>query len=227
MKFSAVLLFMVLWFTFATCRSRTWSGSGPARMRITDAATLVDADQRQGRLALAEGRARLRGRHGRAHQRRRRRPGRRLRDRQARRLRQGIDGAAQPDADDDRRLAAVGGLVRLQRRLGARSRRHRRARVHQHASRHRRAPCCRGCSASGWSRASRRCWAPRRAPSPAWSRSRRRAATSASTGALVIGLARRRRLPVGRQRPEEACSAPTTRSTCSACTASAASSARC
>ena len=38
---------------------------------------------------------------------------------------------------------------------------------------------------------------------------------------------RRLRLPVGRQRPEEACSVPTTRSTCSACTASAASSARC
>ena len=37
----------------------------------------------------------------------------------------------------------------------------------------------------------------------------------------------RLRLPVGRQRPEEACSVPTTRSTCSACTASAASSARC
>ena len=31
MKFSAVLAFMVLWFTFATRRSRTWSGSGPAR----------------------------------------------------------------------------------------------------------------------------------------------------------------------------------------------------
>ena len=46
-------------------------------------------------------------------------------------------------------------------------------------------------------------------------------------GALVIGLRRRLRLPVGRQRPEAACSAPTTRSTCSACTASAASSARC
>ena len=46
-------------------------------------------------------------------------------------------------------------------------------------------------------------------------------------GAFVIGLARRPRLPVGRQRPEAACSAPTTRSTCSACTRSAASSARC
>ena len=46
-------------------------------------------------------------------------------------------------------------------------------------------------------------------------------------GAHHHRLGRRLRLPVGRQRPEEACSAPTTRSTCSACTASAASSARC
>ena len=46
-------------------------------------------------------------------------------------------------------------------------------------------------------------------------------------GAHRHRLRRRLRLPVGRDRPEEACSAPTTRSTCSACTASAASSARC
>ena len=50
------------------------------------------------------------------------------------------------------------------------------------------------------------------------SRSRRPAASSASTGAIVIGLARRLRLPVGRQRASSGCSAPTTRSTCSACT---------
>jgi Amt family ammonium transporter len=37
MKFSAVLIFMVIWFTFATRRSRTWCGSGwgrtPTRIR--------------------------------------------------------------------------------------------------------------------------------------------------------------------------------------------------
>ena len=46
-------------------------------------------------------------------------------------------------------------------------------------------------------------------------------------GAFVIGIARRLRLPVGRQRPEAHAEASTTRSTCSACTRSAGSSARC
>ncbi len=32
-KFAAVLIFMVIWFTFSYCRSRTWSGSGRAPMR--------------------------------------------------------------------------------------------------------------------------------------------------------------------------------------------------
>ena len=137
MKFSAVLLFAVLWFTFAylPIAHMVWFWPGPDG--IKDAATLASRIG-EGRLAVAEGRARLRGRHRRPHQRGRRGPGRRVRGRQARRLRQGIDGAAQPDVHDDRRLAAVGGLVRLQRRFGARSRRHRRARVRQHARRHRR-----------------------------------------------------------------------------------------
>ncbi len=86
-------------------------GRGDARLRVG-----------QGRLALAEGRARLRRRHRRPHQRRRRGARGRLHGRQARRLRPRLDGAAQPDVHDDRRLAAVGGLVRLQRRIGARSR---------------------------------------------------------------------------------------------------------
>jgi Amt family ammonium transporter len=43
-----------------------------------------------------------------------------------------VDGAAQPDADHGRCLAAVGGLVRLQRRLGARSRQQRCAGLHEH-----------------------------------------------------------------------------------------------
>ena len=81
--------------------------------------------ERQGGACLAVGRARLRGRHRRAHQRRRCRPGRRLHGWQAHRLRQGVDGAAQPDDDDDRRLAAVVRLVRLQRRLRSGSQRHR------------------------------------------------------------------------------------------------------
>ena len=96
-KFSAVLLFMVLWFTFSYRRSRTWSGSGWARMP-TPMPEARRCAERQGRPDLAMGRARLRGRHGGAHQRRCRRPGGRLRDRQAHRLRQGSDDAAQPDA---------------------------------------------------------------------------------------------------------------------------------
>ena len=136
MKFSAVLLFIgAVVHLLATCRSRTWSGSGTARTRSPTPATLdtVDGD---GRLPVGQGRARLRRRHRGAHQRRRRRPGRRLRDRQAHRLRQGVDGAAQPDPDHDRRLAAVGGLVRLQRRLQPRSQRRRRAGLRQHAAGH-------------------------------------------------------------------------------------------
>jgi Amt family ammonium transporter len=50
----------------------------------------------------------------------------------------GGDGAAQPAADDGRCLAAVGGLVRLQRRLGAGSGQQRRAGLHEHLLGHRR-----------------------------------------------------------------------------------------
>ena len=75
-KFSAVLVFMVLWFTFAylPIAHMVWFWTGP------DAYTTRQGrrrDERQGRLALAVGRARLRRRHGGAHQCRHRRPGRR------------------------------------------------------------------------------------------------------------------------------------------------------
>ena len=64
--------------------------------------------------------ARLCGRHGGAHQRRHCGPCLCAGPGQASRLRQGSDGAAQPDSDLDRRLVAVGGLVRLQRRFRCR-----------------------------------------------------------------------------------------------------------
>ena len=141
MKFSAVLLFMALWFTFsyAPIAHMVWFWMGP------DAYTAQGSrrrDQREGRPDLAVGRARLRRRHRRPHQRRGRRPGRRLHDRQARRLRQGGVHAALADADDGRRRAAVGRLVRLQRRL-------RRSR-----------PATRRCSPSSTPsrRPPRRCW---------------------------------------------------------------------
>ena len=83
-------------------------------------------------------RAGLRRRHGGAHQRRRGRPGRRLRDRQARGLRPRSHAAAQPAHDLRRRRAAVGGLVRLQRRLGPGRQRKRHAGLLQHHDRDRR-----------------------------------------------------------------------------------------
>ena len=92
-KFSAVLLFMVLWFTFsyAPIAHMVWFWMGPDAYASKD---VVDAMNAQGRPDLAVGRARLRRRHGGAHQRRRGRPGRRLHGRQAHRLRQGIVHAA-------------------------------------------------------------------------------------------------------------------------------------
>ena len=76
MKFSAVLLFMALWFTFSylPMAHMVWYWDGPDA--IKDAAQLK---QRSGcrRLALGQGRTRLRRRYRGAHQRRRRRLGRR------------------------------------------------------------------------------------------------------------------------------------------------------
>ena len=128
---------MVLWFTFSYCpiAHMVWFWQGPDAYTSKD---VVDAMNAKRRPDLAMGRARLRRRHRGAHQRRRRRPGGRVHGRQAHRLRQGSVHAALADADDGRCLAAVGGLVRLQRRLGARSRRHRRAGLHQHLLGHRR-----------------------------------------------------------------------------------------
>ena len=191
-KFSAVLLFMVhLVHLQLPRRSPTWSGSGWARTPTRGKSG--GRHERQGRLDLAMGRARLRGRHRGAHQRRRRRPGGRLHGRQAHRLRQGIAGAAQPDADHGRCLAAVGGLVRLQRRLRPGSQRLRRAGLHQHTGGHRR----RRAGLVRWSKRScaarPRCWVPHPAPSPAWWPSRRQPATSASaarwSSASVAGFA--------------------------------------
>ena len=70
------------------------------------------------------------------------------------------------DHDDDRRLAAVGRLVRLQRRLEPRGQRHApRSPSSTPWWRPRPRPCP-GCSSNGPSRASRRCSAWRRARSP-------------------------------------------------------------
>ena len=135
-KFSAVLVFAMLWFTFAylPIAHMVWFWPGP------DGSRMRRRWRRNPPRAVGCGR--------RAPSTSRAAPSCTstpvlpawwaLRDGQAYRLRQGIDGAAQPDVHDDRRLAAVGGLVRVQRRIGARSRRYCRAGVHQHAGRHRR-----------------------------------------------------------------------------------------
>ena len=75
---------------------------------------------------------RLRRWHRRAHQRRYGRLHARADRRQAEGLRQGPDEAAQPAVRDARRRPAVVRLVRLQRRLRVRRRRHRRPGVGQH-----------------------------------------------------------------------------------------------
>ena len=129
---------------WSTSRSRTWSGIGPARTRSTPpprrvaaaadgaaktaAQAKLDEVMADARPGVPVGRHRLRRRHRGAHQLRHRRPGRRDLRRQAHRLRQGTDASALAGDDHDRRLAAVGRLVRLQRRLQPRSHR-RRARL--------------------------------------------------------------------------------------------------
>ena len=143
-------------------------------------------------LPVPEGRARLRGRHGRAHQRGHRGPGRLPAGRQAHRLRHDGDAAAQRAVRHDRRGAAVGRLVRLQRRLEPRSERLRGAWCSPTRCSPlppRRSP---GSFAEWIFRARPRCSAQPRARSPVSSRSRRPAAGSArwarSPSARIAGL---------------------------------------
>ena len=140
MKFAAVALFVPLWVTliYLPIAHMVWYWAGPdaitAALKAVEAAadgaakTAAQAPSKlrrrpigRRRLDLQEGRDRLCRRHRGAHQRRHRRSGRRDPDRQAHRLRQGPDGSAFADHVHDRRLAAVGGLVRLQRRIEPRS----------------------------------------------------------------------------------------------------------
>ena len=94
--------------------------------------------RRSDRPDLRLGRARLCGRYRRPHQ-RGRCGTRRLPDhRQAQRLSERHHGAALADHDADRYRSAVGGLVRFQRRFGARSQWFGRSRADQHLHRHRR-----------------------------------------------------------------------------------------
>ena len=134
MKFSAVLLFSAIWFTVRLLSGRA-HGVVLGRSGCLHIGGGGRCGERQGRLHLADGRPRLRGRHGGAHQRRHRGRGRRNPAGQAHRLQQGSHAAQQPAADDDRRLAAVDRLVRLQCRLRPGSGQQRGPRVHQHLPR--------------------------------------------------------------------------------------------
>ena len=178
MKFSAVLLFMVLWFTFSylPIAHMVWFWAGPDA--YTDAGGGGSSGQDRG-LPVPERRARFRRRHGRAHQRGHRRPGRLLAGRQAQRLRHASDGSAQRALHHDRRSAAVGRLVRLQRRLQSRSERVRGAGLHQHVPRDRRGGVHLDVRRVDLPRLRRRCSVQRPARSRAWWRSRRPAAGSA------------------------------------------------
>jgi Amt family ammonium transporter len=93
MKFSAALVFAVLWFTFAYApmAHMVWYWDGPDA--ITDAKE-PRGGHSGGRLAVAKGRTRLCRRHGRSHQRWRRRPDGCLRARQAPGIRQGSHATA-------------------------------------------------------------------------------------------------------------------------------------
>jgi hypothetical protein len=126
----------VLWFTFSylPMAHMVWYWAGPDAYTSAEAA---DAANATAGYLFQKGRPRLRRRYRGAHQRRRRRPGRCLHGRQADRLRQGVLCSAQPDPDHRRRLPAVGGLVRFQRRFGPRSQRHGRPRLRQYLAGHR------------------------------------------------------------------------------------------
>ena len=165
MKFAAVALFIPLWVTFVyfPIAHMVWYWAGPDAIvdgsqgrRRGDGRGSEDGRASQARRGhggrrtdLPVGRDRLRRRHRGAHQRRYRRPGGRAHGRQAHRLRQGADAAPLAHPDDDRRLAAVGRLVRLQRRIEPRSDRRRRARDGQLRSSPPPARRCPGCSRSG------------------------------------------------------------------------------
>src|SRR6267142_2447413 len=136
MKFAAIALFIPLWVTliYFPIAHMVWYWAGPdaisdavkALAAAGDAAAKTAAQAKLDEVNADAGwvfkkGARLRGRHRGSHQRRHRRPRRRAADRQAYRLRQGPDGSALADHVHDRRLAALGRLVRIQRRIEPRS----------------------------------------------------------------------------------------------------------
>ena len=155
-KFSAVILFSVLWFTFSyiPMAHMVWGGGLLGKDGALDFAAApwcTSTPVSPVWWLLHAG--------------------------QAHRLRPRGTASAQPDADHGRCLAAVGGLVRLQRRLGRRCQRHCRPGLHQHHRRHgRRHHLVAGCRSPAQGQGLD-CWAPPRAPWAAWWSSPRRPAS--------------------------------------------------
>ena len=208
MKFSAMLWFMVGWLTLVylpVCHM-TWGGPGGVLLR--------------------SGRARLRGRHRRAHHGGRRRARGRAGARRAARLADAADAASQPHAHGRGDRHALGGLVRLQRRQRARrdrrcgdgARRH--AGLGGHCGAHLDGDRV---AALGAPVRARDRHGQRRRASPRSRPPRASSGRSARSGSAP----RRGWRATGRRSCSRRGSATTTRSTCSACTASAASSAPC
>ena len=156
MKFSAVMLFVAIWMfvVYFPLAHMVWGFDGLHEWRLEW--------RRQ------DPRDRLRRRHGRPHELRLERARPLLDARQARRLRQGKDGAALDGPRHGRHRHALGRLVWIQCGLGARRRRHRLPRFHDHHARggHRHLRVGR------WSKRSTRASLPSSAsapvPSPAW-----------------------------------------------------------
>ena len=220
-RFWPFCLFMLLWVTFVYCplAHMVWAFDwfDPTRRRR-------QAGWGGHRAARQDGGARLRRRHGGPHR------GRHGRAGGVPRARASGDGypkqrhpPEQHGADAARGRPAVVRLVRVQRR----QRRQRATRWPGRRSpprrRRPRRPGWAGCWSSGCTRASRRRWGWRRASSPGWSRSRRRpgSSTSGAAWSSAWSPASSATWPCTPRR----CSGTTTRSTPSASTASAGSSA--
>ena len=183
------LLYMCYQGTFAIITAALISGAIVERMRFPAYVVFitlvvdrrVQPDRALGvgrRMAGADGRPRLRRRHRRARQRRRRGACRRQGGRTAARLSVGRAPAAQHSVHAAGRRTVVVRVVRLQCGQRRGRQRHCGPRVHRDDARAGRARWSSGCSWTSCGRGIPPRSAPRRRSSSAWSRSRRRRASS-------------------------------------------------
>ena len=212
MKFSAMLLFMALWslLVYFPMAHMVWGKGGLLNAFLGGTVPLL----------------RFRRRHGGAHHLGCFGAGVRAVPGQAPGVSQRTDEAAQPGAELHRRLPAVGGLVRIQRRqrAGVLGAGHQRLRGHAF----RRGGGDAGLGAGGvdQGRQAERAGRRSRVPSPDWWRSRRPRGSSSRCRRLRSGLPRASSA-ISWSRRSSDCSATTIRSTRSACTAPAERWGRC